>query len=340
MESKSNAERYKQRTDEIAEYIIDQMEQGLNNWKMPWHNGMKPAINQVTGKFFGGNNLMILWYECLRNNYSANRWATFKQWQKAGGKVRTFSKGTIVCYAIPQQRMISNSLNNEEEDDEGQLEFDFLLSKHRKSKKKYHFRYLHEFNVDQVDNYDLNHPDLFVPVKSNREQIDEFIRKTGARIKNGSRALYNKQADYIEIPHKIKFTAGTDSTAEENYYSTLLHELIHWTAHPYRCNRPFGERFGDKDYAFEELIAELGGAMLSTDFNQQVFPREDHARYLNDWLKVLKNDFSFFTEALDLARTAIFWLYKQTGLMSFDLKPQFERPVDEERVEKWVEYLD
>ena len=50
------------------------------------------------------------------------------------------------------------------------------------------------------------------------------------------------------------FNKTGTSSATENYYSTLLHELTHWTAHKDRCNRDLSGRFGDSAYAFEELI--------------------------------------------------------------------------------------
>jgi antirestriction protein ArdC len=47
--------------------------------------------------------------------------------------------------------------------------------------------------------------------------------------------------------------------------ATLLHELTHWSGAPHRLNRTFGTRFGDNDYAVEELVAELGAAFLCAD---------------------------------------------------------------------------
>lgn len=40
----------------------------------------------------------------------------------------------------------------------------------------------------------------------------------------------------------------------------------------------------------EELVAELGSAFLSADLDLTPEPREDHASYIANWLKVLKDD--------------------------------------------------
>jgi len=80
------------------------------------------------------------------------------------------------------------------------------------------------------------------------------------------------------------------SSAAESYYSTCLHELSHWTGAPSRCAREFGKRFGDEAYAFEELIAELSSAFLCADLSIATEPRADHAAYVANWLRVLRND--------------------------------------------------
>jgi antirestriction protein ArdC len=64
-----------------------------------------------------------------------------------------------------------------------------------------------------------------------------------------------------------------------------------WTRHPSRLNRDLGrKRWGDEGYAFEELVAELGFAFLCADLQITPEIREDHASYIHEWLKVLKND--------------------------------------------------
>jgi antirestriction protein ArdC len=63
------------------------------------------------------------------------------------------------------------------------------------------------------------------------------------------------------------------------------------TRHKQRLDRDFGrKRFGDEGYAMEELVAELGAAFLSADLDLTPEVREDHASYLDHWLKVLKQD--------------------------------------------------
>ena len=51
---------------------------------------------------------------------------------------------------------------------------------------------------------------------------------------------------------------GEEILDSESYYSTLLHELTHWTGHSSRLNRFFSWslKINSEAYAREELVAE------------------------------------------------------------------------------------
>jgi antirestriction protein ArdC len=116
--------------------------------------------------------------------------------------------------------------------------------------------------------------------------IDRFFAATGLEIRHGgNRAYYSVTDDRIQMP---PFESFRDA---ESYYSTLGHEAVHSTRHSSRLDRSFGrERWGDEGYARKELVAELGSAFLSADLELALEPREDHAAYIESWLKVLSND--------------------------------------------------
>ncbi|MFN7882886.1 MAG: zincin-like metallopeptidase domain-containing protein, partial [bacterium] len=81
----------------------------------------------------------------------------------------------------------------------------------------------------------------------------------------GEGAFYRPLTDTIHMPDRTRFVGSATSSATECLYSTLLHELTHWTGIKTRCDREFGKRFGDDAYAMEELVAELGAAFLCAD---------------------------------------------------------------------------
>ena len=102
-----------------------------------------------------------------------------------------------------------------------------------------------------------------------------------------------------------------------------MHELVHWTKGAARANRPDFEGTADESYAFEELVAELGAAIICTRFDQCIEPRADHAAYLKGWLTVLENDFDHFYRALKLAQVASHWLYRKTDMAPEGWAPDF-----------------
>jgi antirestriction protein ArdC len=150
------------------------------------------------------------------------------------------------------------------------------------------------FNADQVDGLEL--PVTEAPTQNNTvESCEAFIKAQRARIEfGGNRAFYVPSLDYIQLPGLDQFKSTPD------YYATALHELSHWTGHKSRLNRDFKNRFGSEAYAFEELVAELGSAMLCAHL--KIDGQLQHANYIASWLEVLKNDPKNILKASALAQ--------------------------------------
>lgn len=315
---------HKQRSDDIASHIISQIEVGVDDWEMPWHKGLPLAKNRVTGKYYGGKNLLILWDECLKKGYSQNVWATMRQWNRVRSGVIQGSTGTLIKFIIPREELENyDQLEIEFQDEESEDTNGFRIFFH------------HVFNVDQVTNNNEGQVGIFDDIRSEEEIIEDFIARTEAKIVHkGDRAFYRVTEDTITMPPKAAFKNTGEVTSIEHYYATLLHEIIHWTGHESRCDRSLINTFGSQMYAFEELIAELGTAILTTQLKNRLVPREGHAKYVNHWLGVLKHDFRFFVEALELARTAIYWLFEKTEILPHPLQHYYTKEVSEELVKE------
>lgn len=136
--------------------------------------------------------------------------------------------------------------------------------------------------------------------------MDAIIGKTGARIvEKGAAAYYRPVTDTIHMPDPGRFFDTASGTRTENFYAVLLHELTHWTGHPSRCDRDLRNRFGSEAYAIEELIAELGAAFCCARLGISPTPRDDHAQYIANWLKVLKSDNKAVFTAAAKAQAAV-----------------------------------
>ena len=191
----------------------------------------------------------------------------------ASGKshVRKAERGNPVVYA--------NTITKTEEQDDGSEEertIPFM--------KAYTV-----FNVEQIDGLPAHYYVKPEPVIDPAERIahaDAFFAATGADVRHGgNRAFYSNGSDHVQMPVFECFSSP------EAYYATLAHEVTHWTKHKSRLDRDFGRRkWGDEGYAREELVAELGAAFLCADLALTPEPGTDHAAYIQNWLKVLKDD--------------------------------------------------
>jgi antirestriction protein ArdC len=107
------------------------------------------------------------------------------------------------------------------------------------------------------------------------------------------------------MPARDEFNATKTSTATEVYYSTLAHENVHATMHKSRCDRSM------KSYAAEELVAEIGAAILCEKLSISSEMRDDHVAYIKSWLKALRNDKQFIFTAASKSQTAVDWMDAQ-----------------------------
>ena len=94
-----------------------------------------------------------------------------------------------------------------------------------------------------------------------------------------------------------------DFKDEAHFQATALHELGHWSGAKHRLDRDLKNRFGTKAYAAEELVAELTAAFLCAHLGIRGELR--HAGYIEDWLKLLKEDSrAIFTAASKASQAA------------------------------------
>jgi antirestriction protein ArdC len=125
---------------------------------------------------------------------------------------------------------------------------------------------------------------------------------------NISRCYYAPAEDYISLP------GIEDFDLPEEYYSSLFHELIHWTGHPRRLNR-FQSIDESDSYSFEELVAEIGSAYLCGLACVSPKILDNQAAYINGWLHKLSDDKDFFIKAAMKSQEAVnFIIQKKTHL--------------------------
>lgn len=277
--------------ESITDSIILAIEQGASDFVMPWH-GEGPAVgkptNALTGATYRGINVVALWAEACVRGYGSRHWATYRQWASLGAQVKRGEQASTVVF----YKKLEPSEPDGGEDTNGRL-IAWASS---------------VFNAEQVDGWALDMP-LAISLVDRIDAVERAIALIGAEIRHGgSVASYVPAEDFVRMPAAERFVGSPTSTPTEAYYSTLLHELTHWTGAPHRLDRAFGKRFGDDAYAMEELVAELGAAFLCADFAISNEPRPDHAAYLSGWLSILDADKRAIFGAARLASEAATYL--------------------------------
>ena len=262
---------------EITDSIVAELERGATPWIKPWRADSTADKSVMTGKPYQGINRLILGMAGMVRGYDLPVWGTFKHWQAKGGNVRKGEKGTKIVF-------FSNVTN--ENKDTGETSTYALL-------KAYYV-----FNAAQVDGVEFAKPEAPETVFNPVEAAEERIVKTGADITHGGDvAFYMPSADRIQLPNKTAFNS------EANYYATAFHELVHWSGAESRLDRDLSKgRFGNPEYAFEELVAEMGAAFLCNDHGIQGELR--HAGYIQSWLKACREDNKAIFRASALAQKA------------------------------------
>ncbi|MFS0841322.1 ArdC family protein [Paenibacillus sp. 1P03SA] len=258
--------------DIITSRMIHLLEQGVVPWRRPWAVG--GAVNWKSQKPYRGINTILL---------EPGEYASFKQVTEAGGKVKKGEKGHMVVFWTWIEK---------EDEKTGELEkIPFL-------------RYYTVFEINkQCEGLTSKRGDTTFehdPIEAAERICKSYPGAPPVRFASG-RAFYRPSQDFVSVPPICDYPKA------EEYYSTLFHELVHSTGHATRLKRPgiteFGQ-FGDENYSKEELVAEIGAAMLCGLAGIDNSTIDNSAAYVASWLRKLKDDNRFIVQAASQAQKA------------------------------------
>ena len=301
--------------DEVTARIIGELEAGRVPWVQPWRNTavsgggdaggtLAPGLprNALTARAYSGVNVLILWGAVIEQGYPSQAWLTFRQAREAGGAVRKGEHGTTVVYADRFTPEAEKARAAETGDEARAIPF---------------LKRFTVFNVAQCEGLrsGLAADPAPLPERAIVPLAEAVIAASGVDFRiGGNRAFYAPGADYVQVPPQPAFFE------QVNYYRTCLHELTHATGHPARLDRRLANAFGSKDYAREELVAEMGSAFLCAALG--IVPTVRHADYLASWLEVLREDNRAIFRAASAASKAADWLLARHG----EARPEREAP--------------
>ncbi len=282
---------------EVTNQIIEMLEGGTAPWQKPWESGaLQLPFNPTTNRIYRGGNALHLMSVAVRKGYDDPRWLTYRQAQENGWQVRKGEKGSqIEFWQFDSPRRDPSAQDGGDTRETSGREVAGPIR-----------RVYTVFNASQIDGIPK-----YVPRQRLEWEIadsgESILKNSGAHIHHDQRdrAFYSRSEDAIHLPPQEAFRSAAD------YYGTALHELAHWTGHPTRLNRQTlneSYRFGDPNYAKEELRAELASVFLAAERGIPHNP-EQHAAYVGSWIQTLRQDKNeIFRAAKDAHRAADFIL--------------------------------
>lgn len=263
--------------DVIIKQILEKMEEGHIPWQNPYLNGGVHR-NFVTGKPYNGINVLTTWL----SGYTTPYWLSFKQAKELGGHVKKGEKGSPILF------------------------FTVVEDKNNPDKTFPIFRYTSMFNVEQCDlpfeikteNTKIGDPIHDCEVVISQYPVDKDI---SGKYLYGS---YDHEKDLIKMPEAKRFTSI------EEYYSTFFHEIIHSTGSKSRLKRNLEDR------ALEELIAEIGSAMLCSQNGMEFCPNMDYfenqVAYIQGWARQIADKPHAIITAASEASKAVDYIMTST----------------------------
>ncbi len=269
----------------MTDRIIKELEYGTVPWHKPWCTVNGGCFNRISGRHYSLLNNLRLQH--------SGEYATYEQWQSLGGRIRKGAKGEKILFW------------KEIEPDESKETDEVTETEQR---RRFVLRYYTVFHISSVIGVEpLPQDDMHEHEHDRIQKAEEltwgYIGREGINLKEepGNKAYYSPSEDRIQIPCLSQYEDV------EEYYSTLMHEMIHSTGHEKRLNRPglANASFGSEEYSKEELIAEIGAASIlnglgiesENSFNNSI-------SYIDGWIKKLKEDKYLIINAASAAEKA------------------------------------
>lgn len=269
----------------VTDKIVEQLENGIVPWQKPWTGaGIADggAINYVSRRPYSMLNQMLLGRE--------GEWLTFKQIQDCGGKIKKGAKSSIVVFykIMKYVEKQQESMGETSEEKKEKIRLVPVL------------RYYNVFHIDDCTGIESKitkeeiKDSKHEPIEQAETVISDYIsREEGLTLKNdqpSDRAYYNPTLDVVVVPMISQYDIV------EEYYSTTFHELTHSTIKKSRCDRisetsGISALFGSENYSREELVAEIGSAMLcnATGIDSDKAFKNSVA-YIQGWLSHIRKD--------------------------------------------------
>ena len=322
--------------DKFAELLIEKLETIQADWKKPWFTeGVTASLpKNLSGREYNGMNSMMLMLHAEKEGFKLPVWATFDRItglnyvkDKQGAKQEAKdSEGNYLPLVSVNKGAKSfpvfiTTFTVVDKETKEKIKYDDYRQMTEQDRERYNvypkLSVYNVFNVEGQTNLKEARPELFKKLQEQNEvnrpvqqegemfsfpAIDHMIaeNKWICPIKPtyGDSAYYSISKNEIVIPEKKQFKNG------ESFYSNLAHEMGHSTGAENQLNRLKPSAFGSKEYAREELVAEMSAALVSQRYGMSKTLKEDSLPYLKGWLNSLKEEPAFIKTVLQDVKKA------------------------------------
>ena len=268
----------------VAEALIAAIESAEDGkkWVMPWDAATGIPTNPTTQRpYAGGFNYFVLMMGGLQ--YGDSRWAGASQWFKAKNPVKKGEKGTGIFFPRFNCAKCSVGIGWGKKCRNGHAVV-------KSADKKFSgWGSSVVFNNQQTSSPLPSSERKDVDPSVGFEAAAKIVEKMGSDLRHGgARAFYDVKSDFIMVPEAGDFKTVAD------YWAVVMHEHAHWTGAKSRLDREGIVKFtsfGTEEYAYEELIAEIGSAFVCSHIGVEregLF--DNHVAYLASWKKKLRED--------------------------------------------------
>lgn len=303
----------KEITDKLIKETVDnfitmlEQSKGQGKWIKPFFSTSGIHRNMFSKKMYEGFNVIRLEFITQKRGFTSSLWATKKQIleNKRRIKYEEFSKPTAVIFWkwVPLKDENGKPIPKKDEngnvilDKDGNPKFEEIPLE----------RYYEVYNECQLEGYVEKQPEQIdenVLSKINTFK-EEYLDRIGATYSEGhGRACYIPSLDVIELPSISQY--NRDMLLE--YIPTACHETVHWSGAKSRLNRDLSGHFGSDNYAYEELIADIGAGFISQEFGQQYLFSQNNIKYIEGWIKELTDKPRTLLSACSKAKEAYKYL--------------------------------
>jgi len=269
----------------VYEIIANKILEALDKGVIPW-------VNPYTGKFhqnfiskheYSGVNALLLNAISFIRCYTTPYWVTYRQAKEKGWNIKKGAKSAMVTFWKEYTGNLTSDSNIEETtiDENGVEE-----KQENKNERKFVLRYYTIFNLDEVEGCEIPKDDTkdadFTEIANTVSIPSDYCKNQGIDVQK----TLNGASFYAPLSDSI----GLAPVKPEFFVPVFAHECVHSTGHEKRLNRFSSDLFVEKsEYSFEELVAEIGSAMLCSQMSIE-FSIENSASYVSGWAEFLKED--------------------------------------------------